>query len=139
MRAMQYLGCVLVLMSGVAGCGGTPANEFPEDFRTTYTQQRLFGSNARITVSANSLTMADCTANCPDLVMRFTSISCEPYQGTGGPDRCTVESADCTGTVTEAAMGRSLDVELTAKPGLTGEAAEHRQVNCYQHSGNITQ
>src|SRR5690349_11933386 len=96
------IASVMMLALAAVGCGGGGnANEFPEDFRGVYEQQRLFGSNAHITVGANSLTMADCTANCPDLVMTFTSITCEAYQGTGGPDRCTVESADCTGTITE--------------------------------------
>lgn len=124
-----------VLVGLVPGCGAK--NELPDDFRGTYTMSRLIGTdNATITVSANSLTMADCDVNCPDLVMNFTKIECTTQSGL---DTCTVESDDCTGTIEEGiGSPRSLDITLTAKPGLTGEAAEHRQVNCYQHSGNIT-
>jgi hypothetical protein len=129
----------LVAMSALAlaGCGGNN-NQFPEDFRGTYEMSRLLGTdNAQITVGTNSLTMAECDVNCPDLTMTFTRIECTTESA---GDTCTVESADCTGTITEGlGVTRNLEIELTAKPGLTGEAAEHRQVNCYQHSGNISQ
>jgi hypothetical protein len=127
---------VIVVTASLFGCA--KKNELPEDFRGTYTMTRLLGQdNAQIAVDATSLTMSECDVNCPDLVMRFTSVTCTTDFGL---DTCQVESADCTGTVSErSGTPRTLDVELTAKPGLTGAAAEHRQVNCYQHSGAINQ
>lgn len=131
-----FVGLVTVVLLAMAGCG--KKNELPDDFRGNYTMSRLLGTdNVTITVDANSLTMSECDVNCPDLTMRFTKIDCTT---SAGLDTCTVESDDCTGTIEEGiGSSRNLEITLTAKPGLTGEAAEHRQVNCYQHSGNISQ
>ena len=133
---MRTTYLLIVVTLGLIGCGNN--NEFPSELRGTYEMSRLLGTdNVHIAVDANSFTMSECDVNCPDLTMRFTTIDCTTNAGLR---TCHVESADCTGTVEEGiGSTRSLSVSLTAKPGLTGEAAEHRQVNCYQHSGDLSQ
>jgi hypothetical protein len=127
-----------LLLASLVSVGCQNAHEIPENLRGNYEMSRLLGTdNVTIAVSANTLTMSECDVNCPELTMRFTSIDCTSESGLAV---CTVESEDCTGTIEEGiGTGRSLDVNLTAKPGLTGEAAEQRQVNCYQHSGSLSQ
>ena len=129
---MKRMTMTMVAMT-MLGCGsGTPANELPVSFRGTFEMTRLLGTDdAMITASANSLAMADCDVNCPDTTLPFTTITCAT------DTECTVAGADCTGTIELGEMGGQhyLDISLTAVPGLEGEAATHRQVNCFQYSG----
>jgi len=113
------------------GCGGGANNELPESFRGTFEMTRLLGTdNVTMTVGPNSITMAGCDVNCPDATLPFTTITCPEH------DTCNVAGPDCTGTIELwTTSGRALEISLTAVPGLTGDAAEHRQVNCYQYSG----
>jgi len=126
-----FLGLVCSVM--MMGCGsGTPANELPQSFRGNFEMTRLLGTDdATVTAGANSLSMAGCDVNCPDATLPFTTITCS------SDTLCNVAGADCTGTIELASMGGQhyLDISLTAVPGLEGEAATHRQVNCYQYSG----
>lgn len=123
----------MTMATVMLGCGGgTPANELPMTFRGVYEMTRLLGTdNAMITAGANSLSMAGCDVNCPDATLPFTTITCS------SDTTCNVAGADCTGTIELSTMGSQhyLDISLTAVPGLEGEAATHRQVNCYQYGG----